>query len=383
MKHIVKHINGYLTQQAGRAPPSERVPDLQKIAQEHSYEEIDKLLRLVLLTAINSTRVADYVIGLQSLSRSTQEALKGIIEEEQGAIDAPSETSEPSSPIQPSNHLRGDSELVYEERLGTIVAEKEQLLHDKKTLQKDLGDLHDRHARLQENHDILQVKLTNTEDRLRFVKSGKDGSASSKGLEEKYNEQADIIATLENKDRAAQAELEDLRKSNETYRIKTERLTRLQDDYDMLKAEKEKLTRAANMAEKYKAKIQSSQEMEKENSSLKKQVNDLRAELRGFDNSESNVAFLQKQIGEYQILLPNIEQHRNELQEQKKSLEFDNHVLSERLSESSLRLKREENAVEELQERIRELEEPGTPTTPKPRRTNGSFYGLSNDESQA
>lgn len=231
--------------------------------------------------------------------------------------------------------------------------------------------------------EILQSRLTETEDRLTSVKAGRgESSSASKGYEDKLNEQADLIASLELKDQAAQGELEALRKQNETYRIKAERTVQLQDDYDMLKTEKEKLSRAANMAEKYKQKIQAGQDLEKENGSLKKHVNELRSEIRGLDNSESNVAFLQKQINEYQTLLPQVEQHRTELQEAKKSLELREHVLSEELKETTSRLEREQNSLEELRERVRELEEPGTPSTPKAvgHRVNGSFYGSSTDD---
>ena len=58
----------------------------------------------------------------------------------------------------------GDPELLYEERLGELIADNENHIRDKKELQKELRDLHDRLTRLQEDNvgvDYWRQTLTN------------------------------------------------------------------------------------------------------------------------------------------------------------------------------------------------------------------------------
>lgn len=58
----------------------------------------------------------------------------------------------------------GDPELLYEERLGELIADNDNHIREKKELQKDLRELHDRLTRLQDNNvgeDCRRQKLSN------------------------------------------------------------------------------------------------------------------------------------------------------------------------------------------------------------------------------
>lgn len=54
-------------------------------------------------------------------------------------------TSSPPTPV-------GDPELLYEERLGELMADNENHIREKKELQKELRELRDRLTRLQDNN---------------------------------------------------------------------------------------------------------------------------------------------------------------------------------------------------------------------------------------
>lgn len=57
-----------------------------------------------------------------------------------------------------------DPELLYEERLGELIADNENLIREKKESQKEFRDLHDRLTRLQDNNvrvDCWRRTLTN------------------------------------------------------------------------------------------------------------------------------------------------------------------------------------------------------------------------------
>jgi len=152
-------------------------------------------------------------------------------------------------------------------------------------------------------------------------------------------------------------------------RLKAERVQKLQDDYDEIKVERDKLSRKANAAEKYRQKLETSQEMEKENAVLKTKIGDLQTQLRQSDARTASSSDLHREIDEYRRLLPSIEQERHELNEMKKRLELDHHMLQARYSDSEEQLRRSKQEVEDLQGRIRDYDDG---TVLGPRRGHGN-----------
>ncbi|KAJ5693300.1 hypothetical protein N7462_002723 [Penicillium macrosclerotiorum] len=367
LKHIHKLLLNYIRHQNDDTIPSglDPSPDLEAVAEKASPKETNKLLKLLLIAAISSPNAETYVLTLQKLSTSTQEGLKDIIEEAHngqhepldGADDLPEESSTRDRPV--------DLELQFEERVGKVLAENDRLTHEKKELEKALEDLHNRLARLQENNDTLQNRLASTEDRLVTLKSGKgDLGFNAKALESKTRQQDDLIASQEAKLSAAQDEIDSLRMTVESLKVKNQRYQKLQDDYDELRTDRDQLARKANAAEKYRQKLQASQDFEKENQTLKNQIKDIQQQLKESDSQQRWSSERDVELEEYRKLLPRIEQECNEIQNLKKQLEFNNHALTERLESADEQHERDDALISELRERLRELE--GLPGSPSP-----------------
>ncbi|KAF7161833.1 hypothetical protein CNMCM6106_008944 [Aspergillus hiratsukae] len=390
LKHVHKHLTGYLRMQTGSLPSGlDPSPDLQAIAEKNSVKETNKLLKLLLIAVIRSPNPERFVNQIQDLSLQAQEGLKIAIEESNGELvstDVEDETNEDTK----KQDLPVDLELQFEERVGKVIAENDRLTHEKKELEKALEDLHNRLARLQENNDTLQSRLASTEDRLVTLKSGKgDIGVSAKALESKTRQQEDLIASQEERIAAAQDEIDSLRMTVESLHIKNQRFQKLQDDYDELKTERDQLARKANAAEKYRQKLQASQDFEKENQSLKNQIKDLQQQLKDADSQQRWSAEREVELEEYRRVLPRIEQECSEIQNLKKQLEFNNHALTERLSSAEEQRERDDALISELRERIRELEgSPGSPSltpgteTPKRGTLQEDFEGMGIQESQ-
>ncbi|RHZ64340.1 hypothetical protein CDV55_105824 [Aspergillus turcosus] len=390
LKHVHKHLTGYLRMQTGNLPSGlDPSPDLQAIAEKNSVKETNKLLKLLLIAVIRSPNPERFVNQIQDLSLQAQEGLKIAIEESNGELvstDVEDETNEDTK----KQDLPVDLELQFEERVGKVIAENDRLTHEKKELEKALEDLHNRLARLQENNDTLQSRLASTEDRLVTLKSGKgDIGVSAKALESKTRQQEDLIASQEERIAAAQDEIDSLRMTVESLHIKNQRFQKLQDDYDELKTERDQLARKANAAEKYRQKLQASQDFEKENQSLKNQIKDLQQQLKDADSQQRWSAEREVELEEYRRVLPRIEQECSEIQNLKKQLEFNNHALTERLSSAEEQRERDDALISELRERIRELEgSPGSPSltpgteTPKRGTLQEDFEGIGIQESQ-
>lgn len=376
LKHIHKLLVTYVRHQNDDQLPSglDPSPDLEAVAEKSSVKETNKLLKLLLIAAISSPNAESYVKTLQTLSTPTQEGLKDIIEEAHNGQYEPIDVGDEAKDDKRDHTV--DPELQFEERVGKVLAENDRLTHEKKEMEKALEDLHNRLARLQENNDTLQNRLATTEDRLVTLKSGKgDVGYNAKALEAKTRQQEDLIATQEARLSAAQDEVDGLRMTVESLRVKNQRFQKLQDDYDELKTEKDQLARKANAAEKYRQKLQASQDFEKENQTLRNQVKDVQQQLKDVDSQHRWSSEREVELEEYRRVLPRIEQECNEIQNLKKQLEFNNHALTERLSSADEQHERDDALISELRERIGALE--GSPESPSftPRSETPKFQG--------
>ena len=124
-----------------------------------------QFLKLILLVAISSPRKYVYIERITKLSTSTQVVLKELIEEVHAKVKSRHELaanvpqmevsgrpqSDDDEPVLSSTPLR-DTELLLEERFGKIMAENDEHVREKKELQKDLRELHERMTRLQDNN---------------------------------------------------------------------------------------------------------------------------------------------------------------------------------------------------------------------------------------
>lgn len=60
----------------------------------------------------------------------------------------------------------GDLELLYEEKLGELIADIENHIRDKTELQNEVRDLHDKLTRFQENNVRVDYRRPNLADNL-------------------------------------------------------------------------------------------------------------------------------------------------------------------------------------------------------------------------
>ncbi|KKK17936.1 hypothetical protein AOCH_006483 [Aspergillus ochraceoroseus] len=364
LKHIHKLLINYIRQQPDGLPSGlDPEPNLEQFAKKNSVKDANKLLKLLLIAAIRSPNAQTYVETLQTLSTPTQEGLKNIFEEAQNGELEPLDGADEAHEARDTTAVV-DPELKFEEQMGNLVAENHRLTRDKGDMQKQLDEMNSRLVRLQENNETLQSRLATTEDRLISLKSGKgDIGPGAKGIESKYRQQEEVIANYEERLNSTQSEVDTLRMTAESLRAKAERVQSLQDDYDVLRRERDQLSRKANAAEKYRQKLQASQDFEKENQSLKNQIQDLQQQLKEADSQQRWTSEHEIELEEYRRILPRIEQECSEIQNLKKQLEFNNHALTERLRSAEEQHERDDALIGELRERIRDYEgSPGSPS---------------------
>ena len=373
---LIEECNHQLPQFYNAARGRRGSPDLKAIAQHGSLEDIVLLLKLCVVAATSCHDNTRFVQPMQDLPAGVQKVLyetiqeasegadegdvddEGIRSHEEEIDDEPYEEEQEQSvstelEVADKTVPTGTSALANEERLARVIADHQRTSREKDELQRHMDDLSARHNSLQERYDRSQDDLNEANDRLTAVLSGRAGSAEKSSEAQKEA----VIVSLEARVAEYETDIESLRRNNEVLKIKAERVQKLQDDYDEIKIERDSLTRKANAAEKYRQKLEASQDQERENTSLKQKIADLQTQLRQSDTRTASSSDLQREIDEYRRLLPAIEQERHEVNEMKKRLEFDYHLLQARFSESEEQLRRSRQEVEDLQGRLRDYED--------------------------
>ena len=306
---------------------------------------------------------------------TAQEAsdMDGTNDDAEDAVHESRSSEDVSNPWLPPR-VTDDQYLESEERLGKVIADNQRIAHEKRDLETKLDDLQHRYSRLRANQETTMEELRQTNERLTSVLSGTADQDSFSP------HQTTIITTLEERLAIAGSEVEELRKTNEVLKIKTDKVQKLQDDLDELRIDRDKLSRRANAADKYKQKLEATNDLEKENAQLRERVTELQSKLKQSDSSQVSSTDLAREIDEYRRLLPSIEQERHELNEMKKRLEFDYHALQARYQDTVDQYGRQQKAMEEVQSRLRDYEDGITPTPGTPKAIDSQTFKSSDQD---
>lgn len=150
---------------------------------------------------------------------------------------------------------------------------------------------------------------------------------------------------------------------------------KLQDELDIVKAERDAYAKKANTAEKYKQKIQAGQDLQKQNAELREELLEVRELYQGAEQARKLLPGLQRAVEEYKRVLEKVEQEHYELQQMKKQLEFDNKALAKRWDEANDQHTRDQDSIADLSAKLRALGG-DSPLAPAASRESG---GLENE----
>lgn len=255
-----------------------------------------------------------------------------------------------------------DRELLLEQHLAELKSHLDRCTAEVKDLKEAKEQTDDAYNRLQESYDAVRKESAETEKELKKLTTMHNESEqrSVKELETKISQQEEVIGRQEtqiNEHRSKKAEMQRRLKKLDAA---DDRLQNLQDDFDVQKVELEHQTKRANAGEKYKQKVQASQNVEKERDSLRKELTEARSRLEEAGNFRRDNTKLQQENREISQTLSRSERDNTELRETKQA------YLSEinRLHHDSKSLR---DALAQSQDRITDLEERhGGPERPSP-----------------
>ena len=179
------------------------------------------------------------------------------------------------------------------------------------------------------------------QDKLQRMMSASKGDTDSntKLLQAKVQEKDEIIS---DKDHETFELREQMQKTVRDLKAERAKIQEFKDELDVIRSERDNFAKKANTLEKYKQKIQSSQQdtdqLRREIAQLRKEndaaTDALKHHSHVIDELRQANTKLELEHDEYRPALSRSEQHNHDLQKAKKRLEFDNAELAQRLHTS-------------------------------------------------
>ncbi|KAG7010177.1 hypothetical protein G7Y79_00001g004490 [Physcia stellaris] len=331
LKHVYEYLVLYLKERqdegaTGNHPKSLPKPDLKAIAMDSDPN--------------NSIQAGRYGRLIQRLKEGSEDNIDEL-DRQNGTLSPP---------------LPGvDPELQFEEHHSRVMAENASLKRTTADLQLQLQSIEERYQRLQYSSDALRERLTKAEDGLERSGSAHDAKDSFKLLESKIEQQAEVITNLEDDLAESRSNKEAMKRTVDRLRDSSSKAEKLQDELDVVKAERDGYAKKANAAEKYKQKIQAGQDLQKENAGLREELLEVRELYQGAEQDRQQLPGLQRAVEDYKRVLEKVEQEHYELQQMKRQLEFDNKALAKRWDAANDQHTRDQDSIADLSERLRAL----------------------------
>ena len=245
-----------------------------------------------------------------------------------------------------------DRELLLEQHLAQLRSQLDRCEAEVQDLRDAKEQTDDAYNRLQESYDAVRKESTETGIELKKLaaRNNERDHRSVRELESKISQQEEIIGRQEAQINEHQSKEAEMLRRIKKLDAADDRLQNLQDDFDVQKVELEHQTKKANAGEKYKQKVQASQNIEKERDSLRNELNEARSRLEEAGNLRRVNSKLQQENREISQTLSRSERDNTELRETKQA------YLSEinRLHHDSKSLR---DALAQSQDRITDLEE--------------------------
>ena len=288
-----------------------------------------QFLKLVLLVVINPPNKSIFQ-KLESLPEPTPQVILRLWKEmvdqpEDEEIDRNSDvgsivaSSNSGSTVSPARTI--DRELLLEQHLAELKSRLHRCEAEVEDLREAKEQTDDAYNRLQESYDAVRKESIEAEKQLKkfTVMNNEREQRSVKELETKISQLEEVIGRQETQIIEHQSKEAEVQRKIKKLNAADERLQNLQDDFDVQKMELEHQTRKANAGEKYKQKVQASQNYEKERDFARNELNEARSRLEEAGSLRSDNTKLQQESREISQTLSRSERDNTELRETKQA----------------------------------------------------------------
>ena len=186
--------------------------------------------------------------------------------------------------------------------------------------------------------------------------------SSVRDLESKISQQEELISCYEAQAAKSQSQMSELQRDNKKLGATSERVQKLQDEFDVMKLELEKQTRKANTADKYMQKLQTTQNIEKERDFFRQELEGARSMVAASDKLRKENLALQKSNDEAGRALSQIEQENEELRMTKKQLRLNYDSLAQQMDALNERFAQDQETIADLRDRSGVFQAPTSPS---------------------
>ncbi|CAN8103499.1 unnamed protein product [Discula destructiva] len=279
IQSVYKGLFKYQRRQAPDVVPLQKITNCLAIAENPDAQGLSQLTSLFLATFIFGQDEKPRNLAINSLQTDftpvEQEAMRRIIEEKQLKMQQLKEQASADD-----DATDRDAGLADEEERLRLIGDLERKVHELANQRKLYADLNTSHEYLQESHQELKATLDDVQGQLEDLKKlhGADESQRVQVLQDKVDEQAALIAKLEEEVDEYQTKQKQLEIDVENYRKISEESQAYKDKYDELQYQLPELERRANAADRYKQKLSVQRNLEQEVTNLKYEL-DSRKEL--------------------------------------------------------------------------------------------------------
>ncbi|EAT90866.2 hypothetical protein SNOG_01217 [Parastagonospora nodorum SN15] len=370
LKHIERAVSAYIREECGQLPvlTKRMVPDLKTGARDGSTMLIAKLTMGVLLAACFSPKSNQRMLQVMSqLGTKTAETIAQAIQDMQSLDARMSElgvdselTSEPnlSGYRTPTRAVSGqvpaaanNNELEQEALLFEANKDRAALRTQTEKLKAELKQSQARISQLEE--DLGEATLYMDDRKTQAQR------AQSEDVEQLRNDLArdrQYIDQLETDLANARDILDSQKRRLERYQGEEGSKQDLRDQLQLIKAERDELNQRAKANENLKKKIESLSKETKQLETLREDYQTARERLMQLENVEERCEALEKVNKENSQTLVNCEQAIFEEKGKRTRVEHENLLLMKQLEQTRELQYKADDARQELEDRIRELE---------------------------
>ncbi|KAF1353275.1 hypothetical protein BDV97DRAFT_291354 [Delphinella strobiligena] len=378
LKHINRMVTAYLRDSSDSLenPSKNLVPDLKAIATDASAKNTVTLLKIMLRAAMYSPesnqRMGRLVVSLGPEAAMTIAGAMKQMEDEDAEAEADThlpdaadkieyditQDAEPSifsssdmssRPATGRRSIERDPELEQEEKLIHAYKSIKELQANHLKAAKELEELRQDKEELQQAFDAFKYEVEH---------EGRKAAQNDmvRELQNKADRDRDYIAELE-------VELENARTINsnqerqiERYKADTDVKQKLRDDLQLLRAERDDLLQRSRASENLKKKIQTLQDQDKANASLKEDLRTANEQLQELDKLRDLCLVLQKANAENLKTIANGEQEIFDQKTSKKRLEHEYKILGQKWEVAKDRQGRDHETITDLENKLQSLE---------------------------
>jgi len=370
LKHIERSVSTYIREECGQLPvlTKRMVPDLKTGARDGSTMLIAKLTMGVLLAACFSPKSNQRMLQVMAqLGTKTAETIAEAIQDMQSLDTRMSDlgvdselTAEPNLAgfRTPTRAVSGqipltgrDNDLEQEALLFEANKDRAALRSQTEALKEDLKQSRARISQLEEELGEATLYMDDRKSQAQ--------RAQSEDVEQLRNDLArdrQYIDQLETDLANARDILESQKRRLERYQGEEGSKQDLRDQLQLIKAERDELNQRAKANENLKKKIESLTKETKTLETLREDYQEARERLMALENSEERCEALEKVNKENSQTLVNCEQAIFEEKGKRTRVEHENLLLMKQLEQTRELQYKAEDAKNELEDRIRDLE---------------------------